>query len=95
MLNFLKATAVDIWFLTVPARPSTVEVKEVMTLTIGLMIEMYIFTRMIEVLMSKNKGYTVPGKVKILAGITLAVCAIGVIALFNLWAVLAPALIEI
>lgn len=91
----LNATAVGIWFLTVPARPNTVEVKEVMVLTIGLMIELYIFTRMSEVLMSKNKGYTIPGKVKILAGITLSVCVIGVIALFNLWAVLAPALSEI
>lgn len=66
-----------------------------MNALIELMIEMYIFTRMSEVLMSKNKGYTIPVNAKILAEITLAVCAIGVIALFNLFAVLAPVLIEI
>ncbi|MEW6493432.1 MAG: hypothetical protein AB1589_13145 [Cyanobacteriota bacterium] len=91
----MNATAIDILFLTVPARPSTVDVKEVMMLGIGLMIEMYVLTRMIEVIISRNKRYFVPFIVQILAGITIAVCVLGAIMLFNLWVTLGEDLYEI
>ena len=92
MLNFSNAIVLYTLFLTVP--PSTVEVKEVMILSIGLMIEMYVLTRMSEllILISRNKGDLVPWSVRILAGITIAVCVLGVIRLFDLWGVLLLAL---
>lgn len=95
MFNFLNATAIDILFLTVPARPSTVDVKEVMMLGIGLMIEMYVITRMLEVIISQYKRYFVPKIVRNLAGLTIAFCVIGVIILFNLWTVLREDLYEL
>jgi len=51
--------------------------------TIGLMIGMYIITRMIELLMTKNKDQLLPLVLRIFAGLTIGICAIGVLSLLG------------
>jgi hypothetical protein len=50
---------------------------------IGLMIGMYILTRMIELLMTQDKSQLLPLPVRIFAGITIGVCVLGMLALLG------------
>lgn len=51
--------------------------------TIGLMIGMYIITRMIELLMAQKKDQLLPLVVRIFAGLTIGICVLGVLSLLG------------
>lgn len=51
--------------------------------TIGVMIGMYILTRMAELLMTQKKDHLLPLGVRIFAGITITVCVLGMISLLG------------
>jgi hypothetical protein len=51
--------------------------------TIGLMIGMYIITRMIELLMAQKKDQYIPLVLRIFAGLTIGICILGVLILLS------------
>lgn len=51
--------------------------------TIGLMIGMYIITRMIELLMAQKKDQTLPLILRIFAGLTIGIFFLGVLSLLG------------
>ncbi|MBD0346517.1 MAG: hypothetical protein ICV63_17170 [Coleofasciculus sp. Co-bin14] len=51
--------------------------------TIGLMIGMYIITRMIELLMAQKKDQHLPLVLRIFGGLTIGICILGVLSLLS------------
>lgn len=51
--------------------------------TIGLMMGMYIITRMIELLMTQKKDQLLPLGLRISAGLTIGICVLGVLSLLG------------
>jgi zinc transporter ZupT len=50
---------------------------------IGLMIGMYIITRMTELLMTQKKDQLLPLALRIFAGLTIGICVLGVLSLLG------------